>query len=100
MLAAHTGAPYKPDPQSPRTATREVLGIASAEAGAICHSCGFNPLNQVNKLLAQPITSCSSNWASRPPVDVGEVFLAAVARFASTLCKNEANPSSGAASTP
>ena len=26
MLDAHTGAPYKPDPQSPKTATREVFG--------------------------------------------------------------------------
>src|SRR6185369_14751645 len=100
MLAAQTGAPYKPDPQSPSTATRDLFGIVSAAASAISHGCGFNPLNQVKRLLAQPITSFSSNFASSPPVAVGAVLLAAAARFASTLCKNEANPSSGAASTP
>src|SRR2546421_8431118 len=100
MLDAHTGAPYKPDPQSPKTATRDLFGIASAEAGAVCHWWGFKPLNHVKRLLAHPSTSCSSNCASNAPAAPGPILLISADRLASTLCKTDANPSSGAARMP
>src|SRR5437868_7545713 len=100
MLDAHTGAPYKPDPQSPKTATREAFGIAAAAAGAVCHLWGRNFLYQVNKLLAHPSTSCSSNCASNSPEAPAATLFALSDFCAIRLCRTDANPSSGAARTP
>src|SRR2546429_9494263 len=100
MLDAHTGAPYKPDPQSPSMATRTLSAIGSAEAGAVCHLCGRNFLYQVNKLLAHPSTSCSSNCASNSPEAPAATLFALTDFCAIRLCRTDANPSSGAAKTP